>query len=270
MEENTPAQKSAYYHGLKGEVAGFEEMSFEVLSEGASKDEFEPIVLEKIQSEPPPDSPIFKDYGGTVPDIENAIRVHSPTGLRLKDKKDRRRRVQEEREGFTKKEIEKIREEAQKLIRLQVMDEAAKHYEEKLENVKDQFATMIARLVEQTNRIVRQIEIDAVNLAVMIAKKIVDTTVEINPEYIVDIVREALNLTGTAVVKKVRISPQDKEFFDVIGIEKTLKGYDGMWEFEADETIKSGCVIETSAGEIDYQLDKAWERIAESVVEVTK
>ena len=32
--------------------------------------------------------------------------------------------------------------------------------------------------------------------------------------------------------------------------------FDGSWNFEADETIKAGCVLESSAGLIDLQIDK--------------
>jgi len=53
-----------------------------------------------------------------------------------------------------------------------------------------------------------------------------------------------------------------------MGIARMLKEYDGTWLFEADEGIKSGCVVETSAGVVDFQLDQAWERVAGNVVRV--
>ena len=33
------------------------------------------------------------------------------------------------------------------------------------------------------------------------------------------------------------------------------------WTFEPDESIHIGCVVVTAAGEVDFNLDKAWERI---------
>ena len=82
--------------------------------------------------------------------------------------------------------------------------------------------------------------------------------------------REALKYAGTASIKKVKVSAQDLEFIEVMGLSKKLKEFDGSWAFEADENLKSGCVIETSAGEVDFNLEKSWERIAESVVRIIK
>lgn len=110
----------------------------------------------------------------------------------------------------------------------------------------------------------------ATELAVNIGKKIVGHAVEINPEYIVEIIREALKLSGGAVVRKVRVSEQDMEFITVVGVAKQLKEYDGTWEFEADPTVQAGCIVQTSAGEIDFDLDKAWERVRDQVVSMTR
>jgi flagellar biosynthesis/type III secretory pathway protein FliH len=60
------------------------------------------------------------------------------------------------------------------------------------------------------------------------------------------------------------------EFIEVVGVKKNLRGFDGTWNFESDPTIKSGCVVESSAGEIDFQLDKAWERIQTAVVRAAR
>ena len=35
---------------------------------------------------------------------------------------------------------------------------------------------------------------------------------------------------------------------------------------EADESIHMGCILVTSAGEVDYDLEKGWERIRSQVV----
>src|SRR5690606_16120529 len=113
----------------------------------------------------------------------------------------------------------------------------------------------LARQIEER---ITQTEKDAVALALEISKKIIDTTVEVNPEYLVHIVREALGQAGAAAIRKIRVSPQDYEFIEVVGLRRQFES-EGSWDFEADETIRSGCIVETSGGEIDFQLDRAWE-----------
>ncbi|MCB0339351.1 MAG: hypothetical protein KDD53_07090, partial [Bdellovibrionales bacterium] len=123
-------------------------------------------------------------------------------------------------------------------------------------------------LSKQLSEKLAVIEQQAVQLAIEVSRKIVDTTVEIQPEYLIEVIREGLKHTGAATISKIRVSPQDMEFINVIGISKQFKEHDGSWSFEADDSIRSGCVIETSAGEIDYRLDEAWKRVQDSVLKV--
>jgi flagellar biosynthesis/type III secretory pathway protein FliH len=116
------------------------------------------------------------------------------------------------------------------------------------------------------NQELQALEASAVKLAVEIGEKIVGHAVEINPEYITNIVRQALGKAGGAAIKTVRVSPQDLEFIQVVGVAKQLKEFDGTWAFEADDTIRAGCVVSTSAGEVDFQIDKAWERMRDAVL----
>ena len=120
------------------------------------------------------------------------------------------------------------------------------------------------------NEAARKVESEAVKFSVEIAEKLVGHAVEINPEYILPIIREALSKAGTANINRVRVSPEDFEFIEVVGVRKVIQEKEGSWDFEADETIRSGCVIDTSAGEIDFRLDEAFKRIADSVVRIAK
>jgi flagellar assembly protein FliH len=125
-------------------------------------------------------------------------------------------------------------------------------------------------LIQQSERTLQELESDAVKFSLEIAKKLVGQAVEINPEYIIEIVREALSKVGSALIERVRVSPQDFEFIEIFGVRKMLDDSDQSWNFESDETVRSGCVVDTSAGEIDYQLEEAWQRIAEQVMRVVK
>ena len=120
----------------------------------------------------------------------------------------------------------------------------------------------------QIQQEVEAVERRAVEFALQVARKLVGTIVEINPEYILQVIKDAVKLTGGATIKAIRVSPQDLEFIKMLSPERQFKEFDGSWSFQPDDTIRAGCVVETSSGEIEFDLDKTWERINESVTKV--
>ena len=146
--------------------------------------------------------------------------------------------------------------------------ENEKQSEERLKAIEERYATLIEDMNTQIQEGIEGVERRAVEFAVQIAKKLVGAIVEVNPEYILGIIKEATKLTGGATIKTIRVSPQDLEFVKMLSPEKQFKEFDGSWSFQADETIHAGCVLETSSGEVELDLDKAWDRIKDSVVKV--
>jgi flagellar biosynthesis/type III secretory pathway protein FliH len=150
------------------------------------------------------------------------------------------------------------------------MAEATAASAEKLTRLEASARGVLTDLQAQTKELLQRHEQQALSLALEIANKIIHFAVEINPEYLLPLVREALEHAAGARVRRVRLSPQDMEFIQVIGGASQIKDFDGTWEFVADPTIRTGCVVESSAGEIDFQLDRAWERVREQVVRYTE
>jgi flagellar assembly protein FliH len=102
----------------------------------------------------------------------------------------------------------------------------------------------------------------AVELAFQIAKRMVGNVVETQREYVVNVIREALQAAGGAEIKSIRVSPQDYEFLSLNGYGERVKIHgDAKLSFTSDETIRAGCVVETSSGQVDFDLDKAWSRM---------
>ena len=119
-----------------------------------------------------------------------------------------------------------------------------------MEDVRAQVAENVAALERQ-----------GVDLAVAIARKLLKASVESSVEYIQPILREAIALAGSASIKRVRVSPRDFEFLKNVRPESVGAAIGDTWTFEADESIQMGCIVVTSAGEVDFDLEKAWERI---------
>lgn len=119
-----------------------------------------------------------------------------------------------------------------------------------------------ARLVE--------IEKNAVKLSLEIAKKILETTVAMEPEYIVSVVKRALKSCGTSSSIKIRVSPNDYEFLQVVGLPVNIVPEDVAVEYVADENISGGCVVETGFGVVDLDIEEMWEEIKYSMIEAYK
>ena len=159
-------------------------------------------------------------------------------------------------------------EEVRTTTREDALAEARRESEEKLKVIEERYASLIDDMSVQIHEGVEGVERRAVDFAIHIAKKLVGAIVEVNPEYVLGIIKEAVKLTGGATIKVIRVSPQDLEFLKLLSPDRQFKEFDGSWSFQADETIHAGCVLETSSGEVEFELDKAWDRIKESVLKV--
>jgi flagellar biosynthesis/type III secretory pathway protein FliH len=122
-----------------------------------------------------------------------------------------------------------------------------------------QWATLGARL-----------EKNAVDLALNVAKKILHTTVEVKPEYIYTVIRQALSQLGAAKPVRIRVSHDDYEFLNVIGLPVDLGETELGVTYVADESLKSGCVVESDFGELDLVLDRMWDDVKQHIYEVKK
>lgn len=171
---------------------------------------------------------------------------------------------------ITPQEIDEIKAQAFEQGRQAGKIEVSEAQNKRLGELEKRFAELIADMHVQIQEAMGALEKEGVALSIEIARKIIEGAVEINPEYILPIIRQALHLTGGAVIRRVKVSPQDHEFIEVLGIAKQFKEFDGSWEFVADETVRAGCVVETSAGSVDFELDRAWERVKENVLKVQR
>lgn len=248
----------------------YQDEAWEIVGEVIANDDFLPMDLDVMTSEDLAMDPLFEDYGGIAKD-QGGRRWHLPEHLAAKagqkDEED------EEEEGLIKikeEELAAAKEEAFQAGLAQGLEEAVSKNAEKFEALEQRWQQVMIDLQQQLGELSEQNQSSCVKFALEVAKKIIGTTVEINPEYIVAIVREAIVQAGTAQIKRIRISPEDMEFVEIIGFEKIVEEHEGSWSFEADPHIKAGCVVDTAAGEIDYQLDAAWERVKDNVMKVIR
>jgi flagellar assembly protein FliH len=130
---------------------------------------------------------------------------------------------------------------------------------------------LIEDLKVQAHELVQEHERKAVELALQVARRMLGSVVETQREYVISVIREAMRSVGSATIETIRISPRDFEFLVTQGAGEQLEeGGNTKHVFTSDETVKSGCVIVTSSGEIDFDLDAAWSRLHAKVAEGPK
>lgn len=251
----------------------YQDATWEVVGEPAQNLEFEPLELEVIPHPGTMVDPMFADYGGRMEATKSRWHLPEHLAVGAAPAEERAQQQQEAEEDLARarqEELERVRAEAYAQGQEEGRKSAVAEQQAEMTRIEEQLSTVLKDLTSQLQERAAAVERQALSLALAIAEKLVTTTVEVNPEYLVPIVREAISLAGTATIRQVRVSPQDFEFIEVVGVARKLKEFDGTWQFVADETIRSGCIVDTSAGEIDYQIDAAWERIREQVIKVIR
>ncbi len=132
----------------------------------------------------------------------------------------------------------------------------------------EKFTELSASLRSQAQHLFTRIEKEAIKLSLAVAKKILITTADAKPDYIAQVIAEGIKSLGAAKPMRVRLSPEDLEFVEVVGLPPELSQQELGIKYVSDESIRSGCVIETDFGEIDLQLESMWEQVRENLFEV--
>jgi flagellar biosynthesis/type III secretory pathway protein FliH len=246
----------------------YEANTWEIIGEYQETQYFIPDQFQVLGGQTLTVDPMFANYGGLPPPAEH--RTHAPVSLT--EMSSSVTATQEEeidtRIKIEPQELERIVAQAREEGRVAALEDAIMAHQSQLEQLRQQIDTIIQDIHRQTQEQQRALEAQALELSLSITDKLISHAVEINPEYLVPILSEALSKVGTASIQKVRVSPEDLEFINIIGIESRIREFDGSWTFEADPSVRSGCVVETTAGQIDYQLDQAFERVRDQIIKI--
>lgn len=170
--------------------------------------------------------------------------------------------------------FESVKAEAFEQGRLQGIEEgkaeAALENQASLEELTNGLKQFQLQLVKEVKNVVAKTEQGGFDLALAISKKILNLAAEVRPEYILEIIRGALASTGAGKALKVRVSAQDFEFLEVIGLPPDLSSEETGVIYVPDESVQSGCIVETDFGEIDHRLEEMWNEVKLSLFGVTK
>jgi len=127
--------------------------------------------------------------------------------------------------------------------------------------------TMRQGLENRRASLLAALEEEVVELAVEVAEKLMLHDLDVNPDAVVDLVRNVIARASERKSLRVRLSPED-----YAAIEERRKELDdsmadlGDFEMVNDRSLVHGdCIVETQAGTIDARLDRRLEKTVRSV-----
>ena len=146
------------------------------------------------------------------------------------------------------------------------LEESREEVQHTQQQLAEQYTLLWEDMQVQLDEMKAEHERKAVDLALHVARKLVGEVVGEHPTYIVEVIQEALESISNATIKLVRVSPQSYELLSLGEYGERIKIHgDQKLSFKADDSIRAGCIVETSAGETDFDLEKTWTRIYEKV-----
>ena len=127
--------------------------------------------------------------------------------------------------------------------------------------------TMRQGLENRRASLLAALEEEVVELAVEVAEKLMLHDLDVNPDAVVDLVRNVIARASERKSLRVRLSPED-----YAAIEERRKELDdsmadlGDFEMVNDRSLVHGdCIVETQAGTIAARLDRRLEKTVRSV-----
>jgi flagellar biosynthesis/type III secretory pathway protein FliH len=111
-----------------------------------------------------------------------------------------------------------------------------------------------------------ELEGELVQLALAVARKIVQHEIGVAPEAVAAIVRQALNRVENPARIRIRLHPEDVKLLgDVSPPLMSGRPEAGRVELEPDASItRGGCLIATDGGEIDARLERQFQVVEEA------
>ncbi len=130
-------------------------------------------------------------------------------------------------------------------------------------------ASALEAMTEAAADIADATERRAVELAVLIAEKIVATSLEARPELVLEAVGGALRRVSTAHHVTLEVCPDDLELVrgSIDQFADRLTGLERLEVVGERRIARGGCVLRTSEGEIDGQIGEQLARAAEVLLD---
>lgn len=180
-----------------------------------------------------------------------------------------KKEAEQKAQAFYQSEMEKARQEGLKAAEIeaeQVLDTAKQKYDEILEEavqIKEAAATDYKETIKSAEK-------EIVELSVYIAEKIINTEVNKSDDYIINIIKDAMERVVSKDDVILRLSPED--YITVTSNKKywvtKIKGL-GEIKIEEDTAMEpGGCIIDTPYGMMDAGMSVRMDKIQKAILEL--
>jgi flagellar assembly protein FliH len=168
-------------------------------------------------------------------------------------------------------QAEQVRRQAEAAGRAAAVEAAQKSLDEKIANRLSDFVTALDRLVAETEEAkadwLRRWEQSAVAVAAAIAERVIRRELTQQPQISIEWIRESLRLAAGANEVTLHLNPSD---YDLLagGAEQLAKSLGKLapTQIVSDpEVTAGGCLIQTSLGRIDQQIESQLARIQDEL-----
>lgn len=245
----------------------YRETHWEIVGESVAERDFVALEVSVLQGDAAEPDPMFEVFGkGFSRDTESIYHgpfgrpKHVPGGIDEVSEEEQLAQL----EAILEERYQEGLKEGHALGVAEGMAKVAEKYDELSSHAQE----VLSSVVNEVSEVVARMETQALDLALDIAKRILLTTVDVRPDYILEVIRAALKSLGAAKPLRIRVSVDDFEFLNVVGLPPELSTEELGVSYVADESVKSGCVVETNFGEVDMVIDRMWEQIRDSLYEV--
>lgn len=133
----------------------------------------------------------------------------------------------------------------------------------------DESQRLIDEAVQERAAIITSSEEIIIRLSMAVAEKIIEKEIEQNPDIIINLVKNIIELMSDAESIKVLVNPVDYEILvkNHLKITAPGQGVAGI-EFHGDDRItQGGCIVETELGAIDGQLETRTDNLQNALIE---
>jgi flagellar assembly protein FliH len=137
------------------------------------------------------------------------------------------------------------------------------------EKIARDFFSLLKDIKIQRENIFKESEQVVLKLALALASKIICSAVEVRPEVVLDVARNAIHHLVDKNKVVLRVNPKDYELIK-LHQNDLLASIDGIKSLEIEEDVRvkpGGCLIETDSGNVDARLENQMQVLKEALLD---
>lgn len=137
------------------------------------------------------------------------------------------------------------------------------------EKVARDFFSLLEDIKIQKENIFRESEQAVVRLSLALASKIINNTVEIKPDIVLEVAKKAIHHLVDKNKVVLRINPKDCQLVKD-HYQQLLATVDGIKSLEIEEDVRvkpGGCLIETDSGNVDARIETQMQVLKEALLD---